>query len=295
MIKAISYGAPSYRKDEWDINNTLKLKYYKPDLAMIKDLGATHVRVYDVLPSEFYMEAADQGLQIIQQLPGIYYFTNFGSLEELHKIMLFHNATIQLQLKSFPIYAYVPWNDMPYTWVKSYSNVVNKFGEDVCNQFIHEIIANLKTQTDVPIMSANLMNSEMRNMSGDEIGFADVDIIGINAYLGITDWVEGEFDINMIGENISHLEDLQKKYNKQILLCETGYSSFFGEDVQASVLSLQAGAALRRLGGVCIFEFADEAWKKAVFPHEKNWGLVSENRQVKKKSYQTVKDLFNGS
>lgn len=293
MIKAISYGAPSYRKDEWDKNNILKLKYYKQDLDMIKELGATHIRVYDVLPLEFYQESVSHGFQVLQQLPGIYAETNFSSLAELTEIQRRHREVIQ-KLQKYHVSAWIPWNDLPYTWTNT-GNIVNRWGYDVCNNFLKEIVANIKKVSEVRVMSANLSNSEARNMTGDDLGFKYVDIIGCNAYFGIKDWVKGEFSEELLLEQTMRLKTTQDKYNKPVLISETGFASHWGEIKQSVYLETQVKAALKEFGAVCIFEFADEAWKKPIFSHEDSWGLVTENRQHKKVAFETIRKVFNGA
>lgn len=295
MIKAISYGAPSGRKDKWDINNMLKVKYYKPDLEIMKELGVTHIRVYTLLPLEFYLEAAWQGFQILQQLPGLYHSANFSSLQELEAIKKIHKDTIHKLNLQPNIAAYIPWNDVPYTWYSPYSNIVNRWGFDVCDNFLKEIVANIKEVSDVPVMSSNLFNSEKRNMSGDELGFNYVDIIGVNSYFGVDDWTSGEFSEELLQEQMKKLKAVQDKYQKPILISETGFSSYWGEQKQADCLKLQMTAALKEFEAVCVFEFNDEVWKKPIFKHEGNWGLVSEDRKVKKIAFETVKGIFNGS
>ena len=185
------------------------------------------------------------------------------------------------------------WNDAPFTWGAG-GNVVRKYGFDKVDNFLKELYLTAKKADSAhPIIGSNMLGQK-----GTELGFDFLDIIGVNAYIGGHGrWLGNK----KAGETIQKLVRYSEKYNKPVVILETGYSTYIKssarKESQGEVLRKQIEITGENLAGITIFQWSD-GWWKAGNPSvlnnniEEHWGIVTGYRKPKS-GYETLKELFN--
>jgi hypothetical protein len=174
------------------------------------------------------------------------------------------------------------WNDAPFHWGVQGGNVVRRYGLAVVNDFLQALFKAVKAaDPSRPITAANVLNAP-----GYDVGFAFLDVIGLNVYAGVSDWVSGSFDPALGQKTIARVVAIAEKHKKPVYISEIGQSDFAPVAAQAEVIPAQLALIGNRLAGFCLFQWQDN-WAKAgdntrqSHDIETHWGIVDARRLPK--------------
>jgi len=181
---------------------------------------------------------------------------------------------------------------MPFKWSKE-GSVLKRYDKRVVNAFMKDIYKAVKEKDPNHLVTGSNILGE----NGDDIGADFLDVVGFNAFLGITDWFKGDFSLKKAREQVKTIERmacLERK--KPGLILETGYSTYCRKYSQDKVIDTQIRVAGTKVAGVVVFQWAD-GWHKAGDPSfqddhiEEHWGIVDGFRN-KKPGYHAVSRAF---
>lgn len=280
QIKAVSYSI-SYP----GAKNTAEvpLSIVDKDFKDIKAAGFNAVRSYEPWSPELIDLLEANGLYLIEGVIHIDDSTNFDSEDELQEVIDRAVSVVKNHRCRKPILFWSLWNDAPFNWGLSGGNVVSRFGEATVSSFLKKLYKAVKSvDGQHPITASNVANAKHF-----EIGMDVVDVIGINAYLGVYDWVTQSYS-NQLGEElVLRLKGLSTKYRKPIWISEVGSASVSSTNDQGDVIPQQI-RLLYNSGfiGYSIFQWHDD-WSKVGGLNEPpshieaRWGLRDAYRKPK--------------
>lgn len=261
----------------------IPIEIYRQDLRRIRRAGFDTLRTYDALPDAVMEIAHAEGLSVIEGVLRLDDRIDYGSDAVVDDLV--DRAVQQVRSrKHHPhILYWCLWNDSPYHWGHSGGNVVRRYGRARMEEVYGRIASAVRREDpDRPLTAAHTLNAP-----GYDVGLRQVDIIGINVYIGITDWTSGVFDPARMGPVIDRLRQLSRDLKRPVYVSETGYSSYMPADSQSAVIPAQI-AALRRAGlGWVLFQWQDE-WSKGGNADvqsadiETHWGIVEASRRLKR-------------
>jgi len=278
FIKAVAYS-PSYpgKKGVEEIPD----KIFKNDFHAIKEAGFNTLRTYDPLSPQLLDLAENEGLMVIQAVARIDGRTDFSSESELVRLKEEAVRIVRRDKGRKCILMWSLWNDAPFHWDKE-GNVVPRYGFSKCNNFLITIYDAIKAEDSAhPVTGSNTLNAP-----GYQLGLDFIDIIGVNVYLGVTDWSSGAFDATKGAETVRRLQRIAKDYAKPVYVSEMGLSSFSVSATQTEAIPAQVALVGENLAGFTVFQWQDE-WGKAgsvdrqADDIEAHWGLVDAHRKPK--------------
>jgi len=269
---------------------------YENDFRLMKEAGVNTIRIYGV-PPEFILDMADKyKMKVIETIvfPGDW--TDFNSAYQLQALKREAIRNINRDIDRECIYAWGIWNDAPWTYGTGKGDVIRAYGPQKVNSFLREIYEAVKKRDPMrPVTAATLMvNEESMRLGADFL-----DILGYNAYLGITDWREGSYDEKVARDTVERLVSLSREYKKPVIITETGYSTYWKEALQKDVIKDQIRKAGNKVEGVILFQWADD-WSKAGELNvqnddiEEHWGILEGARRPKD-GYYAARDAFRNS
>ena len=270
-LKAVAYTVPKISGiDEED------LRLVRGDFAAIRKAGFNAVRSYEPLALTVLQAAEDEGLLIVQALVHLSDETNFDSEDELREVIERAQKIVTRDRCRRGVVMWSIWNDAPFNWGSSGGNVVERFGARTVHRFLRRLRDAVRSlDTFRPLTAANVLNAKHA-----EIGMDLLDVIGVNAYLGVFDWPSQRYSHKLAKETVLRVKLISEKYRKPIWISETGISSIPGADLAESVIPAQlrlieeAGFA-----GFAVFQWRDDPAKaregaQASRDIEANWGLL---------------------
>jgi len=273
---SISYPGVANRRE-------VPLSIIDNDFRDIKAAGFNAIRSYEPWPFEILdlLEAHD--LYLIESIVHIDDSTNFDSEEELREIIDRAVSVVRLHRCRKSVLLWSLWNDAPFNWGTAGGNVVSRYSETTVTTFLKRLYNAVKAIDSLhPITASNVVNARFF-----EIGMDVVDIIGINTYLGIYDWVTQSYSHQLGEELVLRLKNLSDKYGKPIWISEMGFATVPSMNNQSHVIPQQIRlVSLNGFIGYSIFQWHDD-WSKASMQSdaplhiEANWGLRDAYRRPK--------------
>lgn len=280
--------------------NYPKVKHYsqipkeviEKDFQLMEEAGINTIRTYRLLP-DFILDLSERhNIMVIENVvyPGDW--TDFNSAIELERLKSIAVRNVERHKDRKCILAWDIWNDAPFTFGKQ-GDSIRRYGEEKVNAFFKEIYKAIKEVDPYhPITGSNLTYRE----ESINLGAGFLDILAYNVYVGIYDWLDGKFSYENAKETAQKFKEISLKYNKPVIIAETGYSSCLEASTQGEAIQGQVKAVEDNLAGIIIFEWADE-WDKAGDPSRQNnhieehWGIVDGYRKPKD-GYYKLKELY---
>ncbi len=279
FIKAVSYD-PSYPGKE--LFDEIPPQVIEEDFAAIKRAGFNAVRSYEPFNDTLLDLAEKHSLYVIEGLVRIDDGTDFRSKEALEQVKHAAVSVVERHKKRKAILLWSLWNDAPFQWGTQGGNVARRFGADVVNRFLGELSRAVKAADPSRLVTA----ANVLNAPGYDVGFEALDVIGLNVYVGITDWASGSFDASLGRATVDRIVEISKKYHKPVYISELGQSDYGRAASQAEVIPTQLRLLGKRVAGFCLFQWQDQ-WSKAgnvmeqANDIETHWGLVDAYRKPK--------------
>ena len=292
LLRAVSYSIsyPGAKK-----RSDVSLSIIDKDLRDIKAAGFNAIRSYEPWPNEVLDLIEAHDLFLIEGIVHLDDSTNFDSEEELEEVIDNAVSIVRLHRCRKSVLFWSLWNDAPFNWGTSGGNVVSRFGKATVTNFLKKLYDAVKAEDQRPITASNVINAHFF-----EIGMDVVDIIGVNAYLGIYDWVTQSYSHQLGKELIIRLKNISTTYNKPIWISEMGSASVPPRNSLSSVIPQQISLISENdFIGYSIFQWNDD-WSKAgglLEPSshiEANWGLRDAFRQPKP-GFDEVVEAIRGS
>lgn len=288
-VKGVSYSLDYGPK--YDFLN-IPMNVWEEDFRMMKEAGINTIRTYEPLQPPILDLADKYGIKVIENICYPTTRTDFSSKADLESLKRTALAFVERDMNHPAILMWSIWNDMPFKWSKE-GSVLKRYDRRCINAFLREIYTAIKEKDpNHPVTASNILGEE-----GEDIGFDFLDVLGFNAFLGITDWFGGEFSLKKAKEQADRIERITSfKCKKPGLILETGYSTYCSKYDQGKVIEAQIRVADSKVAGVIVFQWAD-GWKKAGNPlyqddHiEEHWGIVDAFRN-KKSGYNAVSQIF---
>lgn len=280
--------------------NYPKIKHYsqipkevlEKDFQLMEEAGINTIRTYRTLPDYVLDLAEKRNIMVIENVvyPGDW--TNFNSIGELEQLKSTAIRNVERHKDRKCILAWDIWNDAPFTFGKQ-GDSIRRYGEEKVNKFFEEIYKAIKGIDPYhPITGSNLGYRDESICLG--AGF--LDILAYNVYVGVYDWLDGKFSYEKAKETVQKFKEISIKYNKPVIIAETGYSSCLEGSTQGRAVQGQVKSVEGQLAGIVIFEWADE-WDKAGNPSEldnhieEHWGIVDAYRSPKD-GYYKLKEIY---
>ncbi len=280
--------------------NYPKIKHYsqipkeviEKDFQLMEEAGINTIRTYRPLPDTMLDLAEKHNIMVIENVvyPGDW--TDFNSIAELERLKSIAVRNVERHKDRKCILAWDIWNDAPFTFGKQ-GDSIRRYGEEKVNRFFEEIYKAIKDVDPYhPITGSNLGYRD----ESIRLGAGFLDILSYNVYVGIYDWLDGKFSREKAKETVQKFKEISLKYNKPVIIAETGYSSCLEGSTQGDAIQGQVRAVEGELAGIVIFEWADE-WDKAGNPAELNnhieehWGIVDGYRNPKD-GYYKLKETY---
>jgi len=293
-IKGVAYGI-NYPKCPGGMKGYRMIPFsvFEKDFKMMEEAGINTIRTYEPLPEELLDLALKHNIMVIENVVYPTSTTRYNSKKELTALKDEAKRNVEAHKNHPAILAWSIWNDAPFTWGPG-GNVVKRYTFKKVNNFLKEIYLAVKSVDEThPITGSNMLGQE-----GTELGFDFLDIIGVNAYIGGHGRWLGEEEAEA---TIETLVEYSKKYNKPVVILETGYSTYIKTNVrkesQYEVISKQIKITGEKIAGITIFQWSD-GWWKAGHPEvhnkhiEEHWGIVTGYRKPKS-GLKAVSELFN--
>ena len=288
-IKGVCYSLSYGSKHNYA---TIPFSVWENDFRMIKEAGMNTIRTYAPLPPEILDLADRYGLKVIENICYPDEKIDYSSKADLERLKRIALTYVNRDRNHPAILMWSIWNDMPFRWSEG-GSILKKYDKEIVDSFLKEIYVAIKeNDKNHPVTGSNILGKE-----GEDIGFDFLDVISFNAFLGISDWFEGKFDLKLAKSQINKIERIASlKHKKPGLVLETGYSTYCKRYSQGKVLETQIKVAGSKVAGVVIFQWAD-GWDKAGNPlvqdnHiEEHWGIVDASRN-KKSGYKTISQIF---
>lgn len=291
FIKGVAYGisAPGLAPGAGESFSKIPMPVFENDFKMMKASGVNTIRTYEPLPDALLDLAEKYDIKIIEQVVSPSSCTDYSSAAELRALKKSAVDTVRKHRGRKCILMWLIWNDAPFCYEER-GSPVPRYGFDAVNKFMKEIYLAIKEEDKAhPVAAANILNVE-----GYDLGFDFLDIIGCNAYVGGHGfgW-GGQLPASKL---VGQMYEISKKYNKPVVITETGFSTFVKKAKQDEALELQIKAVGEKLAGIVIFEWNDEWWRggnPAVHDNhiEEHWGILTWDRQPKP-GYEAVAKLF---
>lgn len=288
-IKGVGYGI-EYPGTAGSMDTYRKVPFslFVQDFKMIKKAGINVIRTYEPLPPKLLDLAEQEGLMVIENICYPSDNTDFSSKVHLEILKEEIRRYVLRDKNRRCILMWSIWNDAPWAWGKE-GNVVKRYGFQKVNNFLRELYHTVKKyDVDHPVTASNALGVE-----GEELGWDFLDVIGINAYLGGYDW----FSETQAKRTVDKLKEIEQKYNKPVVILETGFSTWVPGFDQGEVLEKQIKVVDEKIAGIVIFQWAD-GWQKAGNKDkqdnhiEEYWGITDGYRNPKS-GYYAVSRLFN--
>ncbi len=263
---------------------------FEKDFQMMRESGINCIRTYEPLPPEILDLAEKYNIMVIENIvyPGDW--TNFKSNDELKNLQEEALRIVKRDKGRKCILMWSVWNDAPFAWGKHGGNVVKRYGFEGVNSFLKGIYDAVKEADPDHLVTA----SNMLGHIGTDVGFDFLDVIGLNAYIGgHGQWL----GVAKAREAVTTIHDISVKYNKPVVIMETGYSTYINEELQYEVLKSQIEITNEHTAGIIIFQWSDGWWKagepSVLDDHiEEHWGIVTGYRDPKP-GYKAISELFN--
>ena len=290
FIKGVAYGI-EYPKTSGGMNTykELPLSLFEKDFKMIREAGINTIRTYEPLPPALLNLAEKYQLMVIENICYPSDNTDFSSQVHLNILKQQVRKYVARDKKRNCILMWSIWNDAPWAW-GSGGNVVDRYGFEKVNDFLKELYITVKKYD----ITHPVTGSNVPEISGGQVGWDFLDVIGLNIYLGGFDWfVEEEAQ-----RQIKEIKVIEEKYQKPVVILETGFSTYIQDQDQGQVLEKQITMAGTNFAGITIFQWAD-GWQKAGDKDkqddhiEEHWGIVDGYRNPKA-GYGIVSRLFEG-
>lgn len=289
FVKGIAYGIeyPGTAGGTMTFKN-VPLQVFEKDFQMMKEAGINTIRTYQPLPDDLLDLAEKYNIMVIENLCALSDNTDFKSRvhlnifrEQVKRYVLKHKNRKCLLMWSL-------WNDAPWAWGSS-GNVLERYKKEEVNEFLKELYDTVKQyDTTHPVTAANALD-----ISGEDLGWGFLDVIGLNVYIGGYDW----FASTEAKRQVARIKTIEQEYQKPVIVLETGFSTFVKGIDQAEVLGKQIMVIGKNSAGITIFQWAD-GWQKAGNKDvqdahiEEYWGIVDGYR-IPKSGYSAVSKLFN--
>jgi hypothetical protein len=266
---------------------------WENDFKMMKAAGINTIRTYGPLPPCMLDMADKYGMKVIENICYPNDKTDYASKADLERLKRIALTYIERDKNHPAILMWSVWNDMPFQWSKG-GSILKKYDIAVIQSFLKGLCDAVKEADPNHLVTG----SNILGNPGEEIGADFLDVISFNAYLGISEWMSGEFDIELAKRQAEQIEYLASlKHKKPGIIMEMGYSTYCKLHDQGRVIGAQIKTADSKTAGVVIFQWSD-GWEKAGNPlvlndHiEEHWGIVDGSRG-KKSGYDAVSQLFN--
>lgn len=288
-VKGMAYGI-EYPKCTGGMQDYDKIgrEVFEKDFKMMKEAGINTIRTYEPLNIRLLDLAQQYGIKVIENIAYPCSTTDFSS--DVHLSVLLDQAleTIFKHRSHDAILMWSLWNDAPWVWGAG-GSPFEQYSAETISEFMKKLYnAVKKADPHHPVTASNVLG-----FKGSDLGFDFLDVLGFNTYLGgIGGFVpeDGESDMRK-------LVALSEKYNKPVVILETGFSTFGQNMDQGEIIGKQIKMIGENLAGFCIFQWAD-GWNKAGFKNEQNddieehWGILTGYR-VPKSGYSTLSRYFN--
>ena len=271
-LKAVSYSTPKKTG-----TNRVDLFRVSKDFRLIKQIGFNTIRGYEPFSKSVLDIAEKENLYVVQALFHLSDETNFDSKIELKEIINQSKAIVERDLCNKSIVLWSLWNDAPFNWGVSGGDVVERFGYKTVHNFFKTLRDEIKlVDTLRPLTAANVLNAK-----NPEIGMDLLDLIGLNAYLGIYDWPSQRYSHAFAKKTIKRIKNISKKYMKPVWISETGISTIPGSENPENIIPAQIKLIEEaNFVGFTIFQWQDNplkaiSGKKISHDIEANWGLMN--------------------
>jgi len=292
FVKGVAYGisAPGLPPGVEGSFSKIPISVFENDFRMMKETGINTIRTYEPLPDALLDLAEKYDINIIEQVVSPSSYTDYSSDVELKALKKIAVETVRKHGNRKCILMWLIWNDAPFCYEEP-GSPIPRYGFDTVNKFMKEIYLAVKAvDKNHPVTAANILNVE-----GYNLGFDFLDVIGCNAYVGGHGFGWGGNPL--ASKVVTQMYDISKKYNKPVIITETGFSTFVKKAKQDDALEIQIKAVGEKLAGIIIFEWTDEWWKggnpSVQDKHiEEYWGILTWDRKPKP-GYETVSKLFN--
>ncbi|MFH0772458.1 MAG: glycoside hydrolase family 2 TIM barrel-domain containing protein [Candidatus Omnitrophota bacterium] len=292
FIKGVAYsiGVSGLSKDAEECFLSAPLDIIESDFSMMKKAGVNTVRTYTPL-SDAALDIADKyGIKVMEQIISPSAYTDYSSDAELSDMKKQALDVVRRHKDKKCILMWLLWNDGPFCY-EAPENPILRYGFERVNKFMKEIYFAVKAADERhPVCAANVLNVE-----GYDLGFDFLDVIGCNAYIG-------GYGFNWKGKqgaikSVEHILEISGKYDKPVVITETGFSAFVKKDSQYKAIETQIKTLDEKAAGIVIFEWVDEWWRagNADFQDkdaEEHWGLLTSERKPKS-GFEAVSKLFN--
>jgi len=289
FIKGMDYGI-EYPKTSGGMQTfrSVPINVFENDFRMMKRAGVNTIRTYEPLPPKLLDLADKYRIMVIENVCYPSGNTDFNSQVylDIFKKQVRKYVTRDKNRKCILMWSI--WNDAPWVW-NTKENIIKKYGFNTVNSFLKTLYDTAK-KYDIkhPVTASNAIE-----LKGENLGWDFLDVIGLNVYIGGYDWFLQEDAKRQIGE----IKGIGEKYNKPVVILETGFSTFIKGQKQANVLTKQIKAIGTSVAGISIFQWAD-GWQKAGNKDkldndiEEHWGIVDGYRKPKE-GYRIISRLFN--
>ncbi len=293
IVKGVTYDLTYPKISHY---SQIPREVFEKDFQLMKKAGVNAIRLY-ASPPPFILDLAEKyGIDVIETVvfPGDW--TDFTSPYQLQALKREAIRNIERDKDRECILAWSIWNDAPWTYGSGKGDVIRAYGERTVSSFLKSLYETVKKHDPLrPVTGANLtVNDEAKRLGADFL-----DILGYNVYLGISDWKDGSYDGELSKKMVDELVVLSKKYDKPVIIMETGYSTYWKKHSQQEVIRDQIAKVDRRIRGLFLFQWSDD-WAKAgsVKTHdnhvEEHWGLLEGERELKG-GYTAASQMFRNS
>lgn len=293
IIKGVTYDLKYPKISHY---SQIPAEVFENDFKLMKGAGVNTIRLYSQ-PPEFILDLADKyRIKVIETIvfPGDW--TNFASPYQLQALKREAIRNINRDIERDCIYAWSIWNDAPWTYGSGRGDVIKVYGKKRVSDFLRELYIAVKKRDPLrPVTAATLtIDEEAKSLGADFL-----DILGYNIYLGITDWSNGHYDSELAGKMVDELAAVSKKYEKDVLIAETGYSTYWLSEPQENAIRDQIEKVDRKLRGIILFQWADD-WSKSGDVTvqndnvEEHWGILEGDRKLKG-GYYAAKQIFSNT
>ena len=291
FVKGVAYGisAPGLTPGAEGSFPKIPMSVFENDFRMMKESGINTIRTYEPFPDALLDLAEKYDIKIIEQVVSPSSYTDYSSDTELKALKKIAVDIVKKHSGRKCILMWLIWNDAPFCYEEP-GSPIPRYGFDAVNKFMKEIYLAIKEADKAhPVTAANILN-----VKGYSLGFDFLDVIGCNAYVGGHGfgWA-GQAPAEKL---VSQMYDISTKYDKPVIITETGFSTFVKKAKQDDAIEVQIKAVGEKLAGLVIFEWADEWWKGGnPSVHDKHieeyWGILTWDRKPKP-GYEVVANLF---
>ena len=272
LLKGVAYTVPQAQGSGKDDTEQVRR-----DFVAIRALGFNAVRGYEPFSPTVLQLATGSGLWVIQALVHLSDETNFDSEDELRELITEAQQIVLRGRCHQAVVMWGLWNDAPFNWGTSGGNVVERFGTHVVHRFLRRLRDSIKlTDPSRPLTAAHVLNAKHA-----EVGMDLLDVIGINAYIGVFDWSSQRYSDSLAEATIARLKAISKKHRKPLWISETGVASIAGADSGSVVIPRQIQLVEKAgFAGFSIFQWRDDPAKANPGAEisrdiEANWGLLT--------------------